>query len=401
MQHLENDMDDLFQRAAENYPLRIVESDWNKVAERLVIPVSEKEKKKSNYLFTVSFLLSSLIFAGLSLPLNKYEKRNTSENEFSVKEKNISIGSAKQYAGIKPIIIEREHVTPGNQKQGDVDIENSIKVILSRNTINGQGYGGNSHDRFPLDFIKEKSSLPNINESGISVDTYLQERLKNSEKIITVAKGSVPLTDAKGNINKKKYGFYWGIAAGPQLNEVRTQGMKKLGADIGLLAGYKLNRNLSVETGVFFSKKYYFSDGKYFDMSKMGSSMPPGMEIVSIEGSSSLLEIPIKLKYDFLQNNKRRIFSSAGISSYIMIRERNYYHALFNGTEENMSGSYKDMTHYAAAAINLSAGYEQRTGKQNSIRIEPYIQIPIRGIGVGTMPVTSAGLRIGILWDHK
>jgi hypothetical protein len=95
------------------------------------------------------------------------------------------------------------------------------------------------------------------------------------------------------------------------------------------------------------------------------------------------------------------IFGSAGISSYIMIKEKNDYLVMVNGNQQQMTGNYRGTNRYVAAAINLSAGYEYKSGNRTRIRIEPYIQIPIKDIGVGYMPVTTAGLHAGITWDRK
>ena len=62
-----------------------------------------------------------------------------------------------------------------------------------------------------------------------------------------------------------------------------------------------------------------------------------------------------------------------------------------------MTGSYKNVTKYFAATVDISAGYENKIGKFTSMRIEPYLQIPLKGIGVGSMPVMSAGLHVSII----
>jgi hypothetical protein len=184
------------------------------------------------------------------------------------------------------------------------------------------------------------------------------------------------------------------------LSEVKSQGINKTGFDIGLLAGYRFSRKISLETGLLFATKYYYSDGKYFDM-KPDPSMPPNMTLMSLKGNSKIVEIPIKVRYDFINNGKSNVFSSAGINSYVLARENNNYHTMVNGNPQDMDKSYKDVTNYTAATFYFSAGYEHRILKRNKIRIEPYLQIPLKGIGVGKMPVTSTGLHLGITWERK
>ena len=124
--------------------------------------------------------------------------------------------------------------------------------------------------------------------------------------------------------------------------------------------------------------------------------MPSGMDILSLEGANHTLEIPVKIKYDFLHGDKSNFFSSAGITSYIMTHEKNDYLVTMNGVQQTMISSYKNKSRSFAATLDISAGYEHKIGRSNYFRIEPYIQIPLKGMGVGSMQMVSTGLRIGI-----
>jgi len=79
-----------------------------------------------------------------------------------------------------------------------------------------------------------------------------------------------------------------------------------------------------------------------------------------------------------------------------LTHENNDYRALINGSQQELSVKYKHKMSYFPGAVNLSIGHEFKTGKQTKFRIEPYLQIPLKGIGVGSMPVTTTGLHIGI-----
>jgi hypothetical protein len=87
---------------------------------------------------------------------------------------------------------------------------------------------------------------------------------------------------------------------------------------------------------------------------------------------------------------------AAGCASYVLIQEKNNYHTMMNGAEENVTSSYKNSSHYFAATIDISTGYERILGNNVSIRTEPFIQIPLKGIGMGALPVKSIGIRVGV-----
>ncbi len=132
-------------------------------------------------------------------------------------------------------------------------------------------------------------------------------------------------------------------------------------------------------------------------MDKIGSSMPPGMEIVSLEGNNYVWELPVKMKYDFINRNKNNFFLSAGVTSYIMTYEKNNYLVKMNGTQQTMVSSYKNKSKSLAATFDIGAGYEYKIGKSIHLRIEPYLQIPLKGMGVGSMRMLSSGLRVGLI----
>ena len=148
---------------------------------------------------------------------------------------------------------------------------------------------------------------------------------------------------------------------------------------------------------VILNKKNYSSDGSNFDMKNLGSTMPAGMTINSLQGQSSLIEIPLKGKYDIINKRNSDFFITCGVSSYIMTKEENMYDADFNGNNEKFKGVYDKMNYKIPANINISVGYEHTISRYLDFRVEPFLKIPVQGIGVGSLPVTSAGLQVGII----
>jgi hypothetical protein len=51
--------------------------------------------------------------------------------------------------------------------------------------------------------------------------------------------------------------------------------------------------------------------------------------------------------------------------------------------------------------MQLSVGYNHNITSKIKLRIEPYIKLPIRKIGIGKMPITSTGVYFGIVRDLK
>jgi len=357
MQDLNNHIDDLFRKAAADYPLRQNQDNWEKVAPLLKgsILLDPAPKTYRSRGFNASArLLFAAVFLSVLMPIGNPTK---------------NIQTAKPYENIIEKIAPAEtYFTTSAKKrqQHKVSHQNPLPITVESET---------EQDLHPAIV---SPILINPQQPALSVTVKTPQF--NPQKISPA----------------KKRHIYLGLAFGPSLNQVKNQGLQKTGYDIGFIAGYQLTKRLAIETGITYAKKYYFSDGKYFNMSGAGSGMPSGMKILAVEGSSDVFEIPLKLKYDLKTRKDNHVYFSAGISTYILTGEYNKYKAFINGAAQNIKSKYGSNKNYAAAAINYSIGYEIKLGKTSQVRIEPYMQIPLKGVGIGSLPVTTAGLHLGI-----
>ena len=418
MQNQDNHMDDLFRRAAEGYPLKTSESNWDDIAPLLTgnsFTTAVAGKTSANkYVKRLLPLLLLLIAGGASTLFflnNKKEKSNydsgkITQEEKLVSEENTAAVSTIQNKRVKevnyPINIISDNIIHPAKKDKLINpvlkeierngpIKNSITSVdkISNNTAKEIA---DKNSKEEIKAVKETPSILTITKNESSLVETKQTANTLIEKENKMAVATIPVI--KNKIQKQK-GLYAGIIVGTGFSEVKNQGFTKAGLEAGVRAGYRFNNKLSIETGLFFAHKYYYSDGKYFSMNKISAAMPAGMQVLSLNGRSTVVQIPVKLKYNFILKNNANFFSTAGLTSYIMTKEKNNYLALINGNKQNITSTYKQANRYFAAAIDLSIGYEFNIQKNRSLRIEPYLQIPLKGIGVGIMPVTSTGLHIG------
>jgi hypothetical protein len=61
-----------------------------------------------------------------------------------------------------------------------------------------------------------------------------------------------------------------------------------------------------------------------------------------------------------------------------------------------MYGTYSKDKIYYTASLDFGLGFEKDLSKKTHIRLEPYLQIPISGIGIGKLPVKTIGIRVGL-----
>jgi hypothetical protein len=57
-----------------------------------------------------------------------------------------------------------------------------------------------------------------------------------------------------------------------------------------------------------------------------------------------------------------------------------------------MTGEYHTTSDYFAAFFYIGGGYERQLPNRAVLRLEPYLQIPLKGVGQGSMTVLGAGI---------
>ena len=206
----------------------------------------------------------------------------------------------------------------------------------------------------------------------------------------------------KASQKKKSSFLYAGLMAAPDLSTVKFQHMDGVGTTFSLLVGYQFNKKWAVETGVSVDRKKYYTSAEYFDKNGL-SGIRSNWEPTDMDGTCYMWEIPINVRYNFSQSDKTSWFATAGLSTYFMTSENYNYQFYVPGTTYSGTSNLdvQKASNYWFSIINLSAGYEHRLGKIGNLRIEPYLRIPMSGLGSGKLNILSSGLNVGItrrLW---
>ena len=403
-------MDELFRKAAKDYNLVLPEDDWDHVAAKIVKPALvavPKENRETKKRFAFLLLAFSVIFTFALLmlyPSNNIEKLSIvsklNQPHLSETEKNKNDSKTeRKYDNSGDGIKDNKTITGAGLLPKLRSLKNRIPVLFNSHKtkkigtaisdFEGEGepeMAGNKKNDKEAEVISIHLDAMKVVAQGKMI---IPEQL-NIGKFPTDI--PVPVKSKKKSNNKP----YLEMLVGPECNQIKNQGFSTAGLCGGIVVGMFLNKNLSLETGALVSQKKYYSKGTYFSMTELASSMPAGMELLSLQGKTTVVEIPINLKYNLIKKNKSIFFGTAGLSSYLLTNENNQYLAMVNGNEEKLTGNYSKYQKYFMASLNFGVGYEYKITKKISLRLDPYLQIPIKGMGIGSMPVTSAGIHLGI-----
>ena len=441
MQDVNNDMDDLFRKAAGQYPLQTGGADWEAVLAKLKdddspagIAIDNNKKSRRKLLWLLCLLPLVLLYttphnySGVKnkekIGRNKPEqskvvnKQNSGdikasaslqpESRIALKNKtnriiNRVVNNEKMAFNDRRMIASKEDKTTVNEKENTAVYSSGMN---NKKDEQRNGKSINNNDKNSLvqkQPIQSSSRIQNTTITNADADIAEKQKLVAKDTAsIKKEDGIVAKTDAGSDKKNKKTesktqpqrGLYAGLLGSFDLSTVKLQRINKAGYSLNILAGYRFSKRLSVESGINFSKKNYYSDGKYFDKKKTGISNL--VEIYFSNGSCNMLEIPLNIKYDFALQKKSSLFFTAGLSSYIMKKENYAYHGNYNMMwVYDTTRCYQNSGSNLLAVANVSIGYQLNINKQSSLRIEPYLKLPLHGIGIANMPIMSTGISVG------
>jgi len=449
MEHLDNDMDDLFQKAGELYPLKVSESDWEGVAGKLqeesfgdlnALPGSNaigirNKRSRRLLLILIPLLLAGLVYTSGLIKQKHGTPAPLAGDAAAVINKTKITPSASD----KPVISDKANPAVTNKAGLPVDQPGKGIPEPSENKVAGNGQGKklkNSTNGNAINYsaaasrqtrrdISSKNNriqpgaddLSDVSIAVVETSAFSQENFQTqlakplslipvsgSDQIISVhgaplsasssESAAIPQQGKKSvPIVQSSKGFYVGFIAGPDLSAVKFQSVNQLGFSLGALVGYRFNKHLAAETGLLWDKKYYYSTGEYFKKSQ--SSIP--YNLVDLNGNCNMFEIPVAIRYDFAVKKNHGFFAKAGLSSYLMKKEHYSYSAeSYVGNIWSGDSTFYNSTNNIFSILQISGGYEFGINRNTKIRIEPYVKIPLQGVGIGSMPISSAGLYFGI-----
>ncbi len=187
------------------------------------------------------------------------------------------------------------------------------------------------------------------------------------------------------------YHPYVGIsfAASPDFSSVGLTSIGETGSRVGFSVDYSLSRRLSINAGAIWTNNKYEAYGK--DYKPPYGFWTNGIVPDETMGECKILDIPVNLRYNVVLRHRHMLFLSAGISSYIMLEEHyNYYYDQDDPDLIHYWGSEEPSAHLFGIA-NASVGYEFLLLDKLSLQVEPFIKLPLTGIGYGKVELNSLG----------
>ena len=406
MQPVNDDMDELYKRAAEEYPLNTNSADWNAVLKKLAAEKSfNRSSKNKNYrhlLWLLLLLPLGLLYRNYISNNNKPAIAASGDHAASISKKDLPAASItkKTEPAISSLQAEDASQTKilpqlNNPLNNSPVVQRKLKgrintVITANNDRTDIADNSTLNNTTTANDAVKKDGVPGVNKEITQTKIETTPTDKKTSDIIKPAEETAKAPQKK-TVKQKERGLYLGVMISPDISTVKFQSVKKTGVSMGIIAGYQVNKKLSIESGIAWAIKNYYSKGEYFSTDRVYSN--PNAKIKSVAGVCNMIEVPVMIKYDLTTS-----FSiSGGVSSYFMKKEDYDYIIVYNnGQPYPHSSTYKNSSTDLAAVADFAVGYNRQIKKGVTLRIEPYIKVPLKGVGIGSLPIMSTGLNLGV-----
>jgi hypothetical protein len=184
------------------------------------------------------------------------------------------------------------------------------------------------------------------------------------------------------------YRLHLGLLASPELNTVHRS-PAGLGGSVGLQVEYQLAQRWRLSTGYLQAIKRYEATGSDY---QLVPNWPSSWVLSGVTANCRIIDVPLNLRYDVWQQPLRRAFVSGGLSSLFMRREDYDYQYEVAGQTKNTAWQLLNGSSHPFQVLNLSVGYEQNINSRWALQAEPYLKLPLGGIGYGAVRLQSAGI---------
>jgi len=318
---------------------------------------------------------------------NTIEKKN--EKQFSNSQKNKITGQSQFVKTQKEINKTREEINYKDNIASPVIQKSIYDPNSDKNDITVVGNDKEKQKSGKIEIIRpgkeEKEDAIKTNKENVANEEEKNQGNKNTSQEI---KAEPKKSSKKTLTTKNGNGFSFSISAGPDVSKAGSSKSGKTTLIYGAGIGYTRDR-LTLRTGIYASKKIYWAGP---DDYKLSYSPSPAVKFEGADANCDVIEIPVKLSYTFGLTNRSNWFAGAGLSSYLMKREKYIYtFKTATGTYPHLYEVKNENKHYFSV-LSLSGGYTRQLNHILSISAEPYVEIPVTGIGAGKVHLNSGGI---------
>lgn len=235
----------------------------------------------------------------------------------------------------------------------------------------------------PRYFVARKQ--PNLKE-------YFYNSLPNAENTLTqYLTGQMNCPSAPQSFNWKRFAI--GLAWAPDFNSLNFKREAKVTNKLGLRLFWKPLTRFEIQSGIFFNRKKYVSPGEeYHPPAGYWGQQTNGIVPDWVNGSCAVIDIPVTIGFDVIQTKRWNWSINGGLSNYILLDEIYSYEFEKPNPDAVWGWETGENTTLNWSVMNASIGGEFLWRSKTSLKIEPFIQMPLQDIGWASVSLYGYGV---------
>lgn len=451
--------DFLARKAAEEYGIAYTEEAWEKMELLL-----NKEKKKRPVIIWWMLMGAMLLLVGAWLFTNNTKLSNNYQQPTTEKNKSNTLNKKEATVAITVGKINDNNQLEANKTATENGTEsriitsnnNSEDDVINSKSMDGQSKNHqqkniNTQNIITTQEVLQKLSVRNANDTQKIISTvtnYKKVNTKNQQKIVEVLQDENVQAIAEGSSENNESNFLIGKASYERVTtkQLQIQGIqiplqkglstnivskenesvkkpqpflskldigflvtadattdgknaaRKVSTGVGILLSYPLSKKLSITTGFAVAKKIYNADSTSY---KITYSLGSRYFLTDIDATCIVYEVPLQFNYLVAQKGKNSLYSSIGLSTYLMKKEDYTYTYLYNNNLVKYPYVFKNANNHLLSVLHLSTTYRRCISQSFAYQIMPYAKIPLTGIGNGKVNLYSFGLGFSFHYTGK
>jgi hypothetical protein len=186
--------------------------------------------------------------------------------------------------------------------------------------------------------------------------------------------------------------FAFSLLVAPDLSTVGFSNPGGISTNAGVAVSYFITDKWSISTGVVRARKVY--GAKPGDYKR---EWPGSYNLTKIEAVCAVLDVPLNIGFKILQKEKSSVTLNTGVSSYIMLNEEYEYYYAYYGKKK---WTAPNQNRHLFSIYNISGSYARQLGNTLAVGVEPFVKVPLAGVGAGKVKLTSAGIFFSLSYRY-
>jgi len=183
------------------------------------------------------------------------------------------------------------------------------------------------------------------------------------------------------------------VLGSSDMNGLNSFSQSKVGTNVGVLLSAGILKRLTISTGAIYSSKPYITNADNYHGGYIFPNTP-----TTISADCRMIDVPLNLDYSLYNKHHNKFSVGTGISSYLMFHEAYNYTYGYYGSGPS-TYNVPNPGKYYLTILNLQATYQRQINSKLGLDVQPYMKLPLSGVGLYNSKLQSTGVAVGLTWS--